>query len=203
MRRPKSRVINNHDWGGFLTDNNKNGWDEASHNSPDLTFGVTFPNGDGFTWWALVGGVTGDRVIPIHLRRFGDLGDVWRGSKSKLRFKVAQAIFTTDRFGIRREIVQLNCSKLGGAQRERNEIFVNTKCNVYIFLYLNALVKNVRFDGGFGRLLRWNSQMPYPPNKDGRSCCFEWASIWIRFDFRFFECRPESRPTCCLKGWDT
>jgi len=65
--------------------------------------GPTSPNGDGWIWCCFVGGVDGDKVIGIHLRRFGV---VWpglcNGSKSRDLFSVApQAIFV-DGYGLKK-----------------------------------------------------------------------------------------------------
>lgn len=63
-------------------------------NLPCVSLGKTSSKGDGSVCWGLVGGVDGDSVIGIHLRRFGVLcAGLWSGSNSKLLFRVApQAI---------------------------------------------------------------------------------------------------------------
>ncbi len=58
-----------------------------------MNLGATSRNGEEFAWCCLVGGAVGEIVIGIHLLRFGDLEDgLWRGSKSRLLLRVAQAI---------------------------------------------------------------------------------------------------------------
>ena len=66
-------------------------------NLPDVNFGETSPKGDGSELCTFVGGTEGDSVIGIHLLLLGDLlFGLWTGSNSKLRFRVAQAIFATE-----------------------------------------------------------------------------------------------------------
>lgn len=64
---------------------------------PLVNLGATSKKGEGFVWCCLVGAVDGDKVIGMHLLLLGDLCDgLWRGSNSRLRFKLRvapQAIF--------------------------------------------------------------------------------------------------------------
>lgn len=61
---------------------------------PDVNLGFTSPNGEGCVF---LGGVDGESVIGVHLRRLGVVcPGLCKGSKSKLLFSVApQAISLT------------------------------------------------------------------------------------------------------------